>query len=836
MLFNLFIMKRILSISILTFFILTVYSQGITIGGKNYAVDTILYQMQIGPGVYHSSYRLPGYPLNYQVMEVDLSNPYNQIETVKANDRAVSSEKPTSMAARKTRPGHEVVGGTNGDFYVINDPTSNGIPRSGQFLNGEIIANPTGRASFILGKNKKPYVDRVDFRADVISALFKIRIHTVNTLKLEAEPNATDFLTLYTDKFGLTTSNAFAGGTYVLIRSKDSEAFFIGGNDTINCVVERISDNSGPISIPSGKAILHGRDGASNLLKTLSVGSEIKMAFNTRLRESPDLLKDFKEQVGGSDCIVLKNGAAQNEGKTAASGLNPRTGMGFSKDSTKVYMVVVDGRIAASAGLDLLPFGELFKAVGAWNAVNLDGGGSSVMFTNDQKIVNFPSGGVERAVGNGVLVISTAPEDTEVGMIKPYKSKIQLPKYGEVIPQFYAYNKYGKLLDPDLQGVVLTCPESLGTIIGNKFIANGTESGQITATYNGNVVTHIEVGLLPVSGMRIRLDSALVDNRRDYRIEVIASTQAGESLISPGAFAWEADNENIATVQDGTVKGLENGTTVVTGKINDISDSIKIIVQNPSAPTMTGDSLKAADWTMTASSFLNAQMNTENLPPSWQTGSVVNFVNVAGRAPFIKLTNKKVLYGLPDTVKIRMNIGNIAISRAIVTLQNNLASNVTTDFTTFHQNTDFSLDIPVGNVFDTNDRAIYPIKFDNVNFYLDVAKMEAQKAYSLALKELVLCYKDYIVTYFSPEKINLFQVYPNPLSLNHPLTIRLNETLKNEEMRINLLSINGQLIYAEDFGKPDSNTLQVPVTLKSGSYILELKYGNQSESVKIIVK
>ena len=828
-------MKKYHLLNILLFFFVSSYSQGVMIGGKSYSVDTILYQMQIGPGVYHSSYRLPAYPLDFQVMEVDLTNQYNQIETVKAGDRAVVVELPTNMAKRKHKPGHEVVGGTNGDFYFYQDPPEIGIPRSGQFLNGEMIANPTGRASFILGKDKKPHVDRINFRADLISGTNKTRIHTVNMLRLEWEPNASDFLTLYTDKFGTMTS-AIPGGTKVVVRPKSGGNLSVGSNDTIVCIVESVGANANASPIPAGKAVLHGRDGASTFLLSLNPGDEVTMAFRTQLRASPNLLSEFKESVGGSDCIVLKNGTPQDEAKTAASGLHPRTGMGFSQDSTRVFMVVVDGRSGRSAGLDLYPLGELFKAVGAWNAVNLDGGGSSVMFANNQRIVNSPSGGVERAVGNGVLVISTAPEDAAINYIKPYKPSISLPRYGEYVPQFYGYNQYGKLLDVDLQGVVLSCPESLGTIIGNKFLANGTEPGKITATYNGTIIATIDVSLIPVSGMKIRLDSVLVDNRSDYTIEIMATTNAGESLISPIAFTWTSDNNEIASVENGNVKALKNGSAILTGRINDVSDQIKVIVEIPPAPVTIGDSLKTANWTLTAPTFLNAVLNTENLPQNWTTGSAVNFVFAAGRGPFLKLTSPTVFYGLPDTVKMVMNTGEIAISRAIFTLTTNSSQSASYELNPIIKSGDYSLDIPLDKVFDVNDRAIYPIRFDNVNFYIDPSKMSATKPYFLAIKEISLVYKDFIITHLSQEKTNLFQVFPNPVEGKGNLTVNLSPEISNKELKINMYNMNGQLIYSKYFGKTASNTLSVPINQTSGTYIFEINHGKESEKVKIVVR
>ena len=46
----------------------------------------------------------------------------------------------------------------------------------------------------------------------------------------------------------------------------------------------------------------------------------------------------------------------------------------------------------------------MLKALGVYNAVNLDGGGSSCMVVGS-KVVNTPSDGNVRAVGNGLLVV-----------------------------------------------------------------------------------------------------------------------------------------------------------------------------------------------------------------------------------------------------------------------------------------------------------------------------------------------------------------------------------------------------------------------------------------------
>lgn len=90
---------------------------------------------------------------------------------------------------------------------------------------------------------------------------------------------------------------------------------------------------------------------------------------------------------------------------------HPRTVVGLNRDSTKMILLVVDGRKpGAAVGMS---YGELtaeMVRLGCEDALNLDGGGSSVLAVRDPvksefKILNTPTDGHERAVAN-VLGIS----------------------------------------------------------------------------------------------------------------------------------------------------------------------------------------------------------------------------------------------------------------------------------------------------------------------------------------------------------------------------------------------------------------------------------------------
>lgn len=83
-------------------------------------------------------------------------------------------------------------------------------------------------------------------------------------------------------------------------------------------------------------------------------------------------------------------------------GRNPRTAIGYTEDKNLI-LVAVDGREGSSVGLTLVELAKLMKTLGCTNAINLDGGGSTVMYIKGQ-IVNHPHqpGGI--ALSNALVI------------------------------------------------------------------------------------------------------------------------------------------------------------------------------------------------------------------------------------------------------------------------------------------------------------------------------------------------------------------------------------------------------------------------------------------------
>ena len=113
--------------------------------------------------------------------------------------------------------------------------------------------------------------------------------------------------------------------------------------------------------------------------------------FKLDIKLNPEW-KDVNHIISGGPYLV-KNGdiyVDMTAQKLASiGGRNPRTAVGYTKDN-HLIMLTADGREGASIGLTLVELANLMKELGCVNAMNLDGGGSTVMYVNG-KVVNKPA-------------------------------------------------------------------------------------------------------------------------------------------------------------------------------------------------------------------------------------------------------------------------------------------------------------------------------------------------------------------------------------------------------------------------------------------------------------
>jgi exopolysaccharide biosynthesis protein len=138
--------------------------------------------------------------------------------------------------------------------------------------------------------------------------------------------------------------------------------------------------------------------------------SKDKQVTIAKISEVPS---DAYQVISGHDLLVDsgKNVAPPSDKPGFARGPHPRTAVGIRDGGKTLLLVVVDGRVKGKAiGMSLTDLADVMIKFGAEKAVNLDGGGSSMMAVRDPKtkkmvIVNHPSDGSERYVGN-VLGVS----------------------------------------------------------------------------------------------------------------------------------------------------------------------------------------------------------------------------------------------------------------------------------------------------------------------------------------------------------------------------------------------------------------------------------------------
>jgi exopolysaccharide biosynthesis protein len=122
------------------------------------------------------------------------------------------------------------------------------------------------------------------------------------------------------------------------------------------------------------------------------------------------------EAVGGRPVLVRDSavaGEVDTFGQASFRERNPRTAAGIARNGKRLILAVVDGREYQNAGMTLRETADLMLALGAREAINLDGGGSTTMVYADPnasgalRIANHPSDKEgERTVGDALAIVT----------------------------------------------------------------------------------------------------------------------------------------------------------------------------------------------------------------------------------------------------------------------------------------------------------------------------------------------------------------------------------------------------------------------------------------------
>jgi len=130
------------------------------------------------------------------------------------------------------------------------------------------------------------------------------------------------------------------------------------------------STTVGPNPDPSWPEIAAGIKGGGR--------KKVRWKMETAIGGGPMLLQSGRVAVTNVQERMFVNGENDR---------HPRTAMGYSKDG-KLFIMAIEGRRPGMAeGATLLQEANMFKELGCWEALNLDGGGSSCLLVNGKETI-----------------------------------------------------------------------------------------------------------------------------------------------------------------------------------------------------------------------------------------------------------------------------------------------------------------------------------------------------------------------------------------------------------------------------------------------------------------
>ncbi|MGQ7869354.1 phosphodiester glycosidase family protein [Sunxiuqinia sp. sy24] len=350
-------------------------------------------------------------PWNIYAIEIDLTNPKNQIELAMANDLAAwgtvaNRETLASIVERKEANGKEVVAGINGDFFEMEfGKQFVTTVHDGKIGSTGITGQP--HAALMVDTQGVPYIGLADLQSKLIIGASERAINSYNGTRWA------DNLVVYNGKMkdGNNQSGANPWGAEVLIEAVNKTADYVNGTFEYKVLeVDNVMDNVRvTMTDPENQLILSGHGAAREYIMNLTVGETVKIQ-NTYAGIDNEI--KIAEVAGGWGHIVkegMNNSiqAIQVEGTMVhEKQRHPRSCIGYNKDKTKFYMVAIEGRSDLSKGMSLDEIAYFMaKKFEVWDALNLDGGGSSTLMYGAET-ANTLSDGAQRATTNSIIVLS----------------------------------------------------------------------------------------------------------------------------------------------------------------------------------------------------------------------------------------------------------------------------------------------------------------------------------------------------------------------------------------------------------------------------------------------
>ncbi len=400
---------------------------------------------------------------NINVIRIDLNDQYTELKGMFNENGIPYRDKVSSMVDK-----HNAIAGINGDYFNYSPLPS----AMGTLINdGEVISSPIeltyALPSFYLDHSNEGKIGYLDRRINVTN-LSNGRAVLINTLN-KVTPEF-DTLTILNKHWGSKS----IGSRF----HKDLVEVLVENN-----VVKDVRVGQEAFDIPRENAyVIAGRGKNAEVLTSFSKGDVVNLEVQT----VPDV-EGIKFAIGGGS-IILKNGELSLT-NINSKGNEPRTGIGINKDSTELILVTIDGRDTSFKGVSQEMFGAILKDLGAYNAINLDGGGSTTMAIKPlgegkSTVVNKPSDGGERSVVNGVGVFTNAPKG-ELSYIKVSIAEPTMFVNTTRNISVKGYDEHHNPVEIDKSLIQFKVEGVEGEFNENKFLPKTSGNATIIANYNG---------------------------------------------------------------------------------------------------------------------------------------------------------------------------------------------------------------------------------------------------------------------------------------------------------------------------------------------------------------
>ncbi|MBQ5466544.1 MAG: hypothetical protein IIT60_04770, partial [Muribaculaceae bacterium] len=264
------------------------------------------------------------------------------------------------------------------------------------------------------------------------------------------------------------------------------------------------------------------------------------------------------------------------------------------------------------------------------------------------------------------------------------------------------------------KGVTLLCPDNIGVVQNDSVLfANGEGSGLLSAVFQGDTISIPINVIVPTDGIRLRNDSIITDTYRTYTVELLGTVLDKEMPIDPAALNWMSANEGVVRIDaaTGVLQGVADGHTCVVGSVDNLSDTLHVTVEKPTAHAMPIDpNLDISTWTITQSG------GKDGVAQAMGNGFVYTYTGASSRAPKLTLTKYFRLWSLPDTLRVRLNPGEAPVKNVVFGLRAHGGgiSYQTITPGSIVPNREMIVDLPIASWIDADDMANYPLQLNSI--------------------------------------------------------------------------------------------------------------------------